>query len=351
MDGFEGFTDSGGKSVLDPVYDYFASTNATEVGVFSPGRTGGKAIFNDESSDAAGNAEMHHITISTVDPTIIVGCAVKINYPITFGNQLIKLYDSSASGQITLLHQAGAFRVMRGNMGDAVLGYADAGMPTNNWFFLELKVFFHDTTGTVTLRINEKEVMTLTGQDTIKAVAGDNYSTQVGFGGSNSDARCEIDDLYICDGAGSINNDFLGDGAIRRLDPIGEPAVWVNTFTGSDGNSVQNHALVVESNPDDDGSYVTSDGTGHKDLYDVSNMSSTPTSIAAMSLVSYGYHTPSAGPGHVVNSSGSEQSDPTINPAGTYGHVYSVFETDPNTSAAWGEAGINAVEIGVETVP
>jgi hypothetical protein len=195
-------------------------------------------------------------------------------------------------------------------------------------------------------------VLDATGLDT----AGPNAeldTSEIRFGGTDDGARVEIDDLYILDGAGSVNNDFLGDQAVRRLKANGNGTT--NTFTGSDADSTDNYLLVLDDNPDDAGSYSGSDGTiGHKDLYAIENLTSTPALIACLTVVSRCRESENPGPVHVVRSNGSEITDPSISPGANWGHVYSIFETDPNTATAWlkngGSSGVDNAEIGIEIV-
>lgn len=347
-DGFEQFTTGGGESTLNPVYDFPGATGASDVGVFVPD-LGGKAVFNDEGGAQIGTPEMFRLdSLGSTDDTWIVGYRCRINHTNTVETEFMHFRDSASASQITIKFQNGTFHARQGNIDAAVYGMADVSLPTLVHFFFEIKIVFHATTGSITIRVNEQQVMNLTGLDTINTGSGDAFPSEVWFGGSNSSMRHEIDDLYIADGAGSLNNDFLGDVANRRLLPTGNGAT--NDFLGSDGNSTDNYLLVDEDNPDSDTTYTGSATVGEKDLYAYQNLASSPASIAAISVVTFGKKTDAGAKTfvHVVRSNVTEEDSAALTPAETYGHQYSIFETDPNTSAAWTEAGVNAAQAGVK---
>ncbi|HUR18887.1 MAG TPA: hypothetical protein VMZ51_08140 [Acidimicrobiales bacterium] len=78
-----------------------------------------------------------------------------------------------------------------------------------------------------------------------------------------------MDDFYCCNGAGSTNNDFLGDTTVHKLLPNadGDTNLWV----GSDGNSTSNYLLVDENSPSAS-DYVESGTLTATDLYNFENL-------------------------------------------------------------------------------
>jgi hypothetical protein len=352
MDGFEGFTDGGGRSALDPVYDYTGSTLEGEAGIFSPGR-GEKAAFIDDGTGWVYTfPEAHWLYVSspTSDITWVVGFAMRVVHNQYVVTELLQFHDSSDNGMFTVdIGPAGSMRFWRGKLGatgGTYIGEAAVNLPTNVWFYFECKVKFATSGGTVDVQINDEPVtVSLLNTQTIPAGVGTSPA-RVLFGASNSFMRREVDDLYICDSAGSQNNDFLGDGAIKRLK--GNTNGTTNDFTGSpSGNNVEN---IDDDDPDGDTSYNYSGTSTDRDLYNVENCPSTPASIACASVVSYCKKTDSGSisPSHLVVSNGTDSSLEAITPAETYGHLYSFFPTDPDTSSAWTESGVNAMQVGVE---
>lgn len=90
------------------------------------------------------------------------------------------------------------------------------------WYHVEVKIVFDDTTGgSVIVRVNETEVINQTGIQTYKS-GGDSDGNF-----SFSQIKIEkglhntffMDDLFILDGEGSVANDFIGDVRVDTVYP------------------------------------------------------------------------------------------------------------------------------------
>lgn len=137
------------------------------------------------------------------------------------------------------------------------------------WHFVELKMIIHDTTGSLQLKIDDGyiENQTLSNLDTRNG--GTPKIDRIAFGQGNNQSPGNVysvimDDLYICDTTGSVNNDFLGDCSVVTAvaNGNGNSSQWV----GSDGNSTDNYLLIDELSPSDS-DYVVSSTVGNKDTY------------------------------------------------------------------------------------
>lgn len=348
LDGFEGFTTNGNRTVLDPVYDFSGATGTGEVFVRAPGRTGGKRIEHSEAGSQIGVPEMIRLPITspTSEDTWVVGFAHYVDWTATKETELLQFLDSGASAMVTLKLRGGTIHARRGDIDGTILGVADAIVPTKVWHYIECKVRFHDSSGTVEVRVNGETVLNLTGQDTKPGSATSPSLVYICGSNSNMDTWC--DDYYILDAAGATHNDFLGDCAIRQLKPNGNGTT--NDFVGSDGDSTDNYLLVDDDDPDSDTTYSGSATVGEKDLYALEDVADTPATIHGISVVSFGKKTDAGAKTfvHVVRSGTTESDSSALTPAETYGHQYSFYAQDPDTSAAWTEAGVNAMEAGVK---
>lgn len=220
----------------------------------------------------------------------------------------------------------------------------------NNWYYIECKVVASNTVGSVTVKINGTTVLSLTGIDTLNGGTKTVYDS---FGiatitNYNNGVVGWYDDLYLCNGAGSINNDFLGDIAIETLLPSGDgsSSQWV----GSDGNSVNNSLLVDEAGAPDTTDYVQDGTVGERDLYAYSNLATTSGPVFGMQIASHAQASASGARNlkNIVKSSATVAASGTKALTTTWAPALSIQETDPSTSAAWDIAGVNAAEIGVE---
>ena len=101
----------------------------------------------------------------------------------------------------------------------------------NTWYYIECKVYIHDTNGTVDIQVNGISDLSLTNQDT-------KYSTS--FTGAsqiqlNLNAAVDLvfDDLYIADGTAGVNS-FIGPCKIECLRPNGDDTTdWDPSTPGS----------------------------------------------------------------------------------------------------------------------
>lgn len=120
-------------------------------------------------------------------------------------------------------------------------------------------------------------------------------------------------------------------------------------FTRSTGAS--NYLCVDEGAQNSDTDYVSSDGTiGLRDLYGVTDLPYTPSSIRCVRIKEY--HRNAGGGAPYVKSllkSGATESFGTAAPAGTgYTQTNRTLLVDPNTGSPWTAAAVNALQLGIQ---
>jgi hypothetical protein len=282
--------------------------------------------------------------IGSNETTLIVGQAVKTN------NYQHGIYFYGDNGTIVnvvvVLLENGAIDVRRTNTAGTLLASAPAGsFPTAAWFYVEAKIVFSNTVGTVEVRINGANVASATGLDT-------NNSTTVGCDmisviTTNAGGNRQIDDFYICNGSGSVNNNFLGDVRVATLAPTGNGAS--SQLAGSDGNSTDNYLLVDES-PYNTSDYVSSATSGQKDSYVMADLPGSASSVLAVQQVASLIKTDAGAiqAKHLIRSGATNYTTAAFNLSTGYVTYLYIRETDPDTSAAWTVANVNAHEAGIE---
>ena len=217
------------------------------------------------------------------------------------------------------------------------------------WHYVEVKATLHDTTGAVVVAVDGVEVINATGLDT------KNGGTEAVFdavtfvcNGTSTAFMARVDDVYICNGAGTSHNDLLGECRVRALYPSGDGTY--SQFVGSDGDSVNNYALVDEASTASPSDYVGSGTVGHRDSYAITDLTETTASVfgvqvvATMSKSDTGVRTANI----MVRSGGTDYDDTaaTLNTGGVT--MKKLYETDPATGVDWTRAGVSALEIGVK---
>lgn len=212
----------------------------------------------------------------------------------------------------------------------------------DTWDYWEIKVLFSQTVGTYEVRKNGVVILSGTGVDTCNTATESASDVRFRMGSTSY-----IDDIYICDASGSTNNDFLGDVEVKLKlpDADGTSEQW----TPSTG--VDSYALVDEVPFNSDTDYLETSTTAQISRFTHQDVDSGDTILAVVQTAVC--RKTDAGSGSVrthqfINSTGYNGS--TVALSTSYQAITQILETDPNTTAAWTPAGVNAAEFGVESI-
>lgn len=144
---------------------------------------------------------------------------------------VLQLRTPGTANQLTLQVLAtGAIQAQVGGVVGTIVGTSAAGVVTAaTWCFIEAAVTFGDApNGTLTVRVNNANVIgPLSGIDT-RASGTDPAYTEIVLNGGGSGATATFDDLYVTQGG------FLGDGVPPRAAGAGDGQdgdFWINTVT------------------------------------------------------------------------------------------------------------------------
>lgn len=306
-------------------------------GIVSGGRTGQGMQGNDFIK-----------SFSTTDNTIILGMALKVNGGPSSDRPIFQIAEGGTFHAALSIGSGGVMKVWRDGVGWTQLG---SNLPvafpvTNVWRYIEFLATIHDSAGVVKVRLDETEIFSMTGQDTKNGGTGipTRFLHDIGnFIGS------VIDDLYINDSTGSVDNTFWGD---TRIDPLNTSAEDACDFTPSSGTD--NEAMIDDGDsPDDDTTYNESSTVGHKDAFTVAGFAGTG-SIRGIRLRGRMKKT-DAGSRTArlfMNSGGTVLNGTAASPSTGYSSVGELHTAvDPNTGVAFADAAaVNAVKVGYEIV-
>lgn len=160
-----------------------------------------------------------------------------------------------------------------------------------------------------------------------------------------------LDDIALNDSAGSDNNDLPDDGQIFALYPNANGDS--SQFIGSDGNSVDNYALVDE-NPPNGADYVQSNVSTDKDLYNMQTYSLQPSegirSLRVVGLTQSMTAVPLSTGKFGIKTGGSEVwGDEFTPPYGAWKLNASPLwgSINPVTGVAWTQADLDAIQAGI----
>lgn len=312
---------------------------------FGSARHGGQNYF---AGIASTNAARYIGRTLPAGASWVVGFAFKHAGLPNTGLKVFSWMDAGASQCHLQLNIDGTLSVVRSS---TVLtgGTTSFAIVANAWFFIEWKVTIADSiaANSCQVRVNGAVVATVAaGQDTKSGTNA--FATGFRLGpdsGTSAASTHYFDDLYICDNAGSVNNDFLGDCYVETLYPTGPGNV--NLWTPS---AAPNWSCVDDAVPNDDTDYLSATIVGVRDTFTVTDLASVPPSIKGVQVSALARKT-DAGVRTitlVTRSGGSDYGDGPLFLADTYSYLSAVRESDPATAAPWTGAAVNAAEWGVE---
>ncbi|MBF0095313.1 MAG: hypothetical protein HQL34_12335 [Alphaproteobacteria bacterium] len=139
------------------------------------------------------------------------------------------ILEDNGSEQIVVRHtDTGSIAIDRGA---TQLALSSGSLLPNTWTFIEVKAVIADSGGSVTVRVNGADFVSVSNADT-KATATASANSVKFWGSGGSGATVRYDDIYILDGTGAIN-DFLGDHRVRTLLPAADDSVQFARSTGA----------------------------------------------------------------------------------------------------------------------
>lgn len=315
--------------------------------VYQPGAalsfvTGVNTRFNSGSAmRVAAIAAYFNITASA---EIYMGCAV--NTLANLDTNLRPLFHFFGDGG-TITHvvvgmKQNAVEARLVSTAGTLLASGAGAFMSNAWYYIEIYVKVADSGGRVKVVIDGVTLIDFTG-DTRNGGTSTNIDRVV-FQANG--VNCDIDDLYINNGLGSVNNGLLGDKRVHTLPVMSGGASTQMTPTGSGSNWVN-----IDETP-----YSTTDynqgASGQKDTYGITDLPATATAISAVQVRSVMKKT-DAGvmqARNVVRSASTDYAGTTRSLGASDGTYIDIWETDPATSAAWTVAGVNGVQAGVEAL-
>jgi hypothetical protein len=323
---------------------------STDLDIVTGGRNGGNRLRL-----CAANQYTAPYVFKTALPasgsTVILGSAVNFNTQRADEVWLYKIYLGSTI-LFTLAWEAttGRIKVFRGN--EAYLfGTTTFACSPNTWYYIEFKAVIHSSTGTYELRINGDNVLSGSGNTQVAATATWDGISLWWDGGASQSTKCYFDDLYVCDGSGSVLNDFLGDCRVDTHFATADGTT--HTFTPLSGTHTEN---VDDTAPDGDTTYNGSTAADDKDTFVTEDFKNTAT--AEIKAVQINMMAAKSSPGSsrvcsVVRHSGTDNDGTSLAVgAESYVDYMQVLEQNPNGGSPtdWTPTDFNAAEFGYKRV-
>lgn len=339
FDGFECYENQADMTVVRDgnfIEGYtFASIsfNATE------GRRGSRCLYTRHSN------YVEYILASNYT-TLILGIATRQSAAgspgYVAGWPWLGFYDDTTM-QIGLFQIGEEYHLYRG--ATKIDESSGAGLIYNVWKYTEIKFTIDNSSGAVEVRTDggTSSMIDFSGdtQETANA-----YINRIRIAGPTNIYNYS-DDLYICDTTGSKNNNFLGD---VRADPLYVSGAGSHTdFTPSAGSNYEN--TDDDPYPDDDSTYNTGDAIAEQDSYAMDDLPA-PSSVTIHGVKSQvtmrKTDAGARGAKLLTRSGGSDYLSDELLLSESYLTKAKIYEDNPNDAAAWEDADVNGMEVGME---
>lgn len=346
IDGFEY-----GGAFLSDYADVWDVVGGTASAPAVPGRRPGTyGVWLPQSGFAANVASLKK-KLPSHPATIVVGFAFQVDG--TGGGLAMLHFVDGTSTQIALAWQNdGTVQFLRNGLFGTVVATSaatplSASSGLNVWHWIEVKITFSTTVGTIDFKVDGTSYLSITGANT--SASGHAYCDGVVIGSaraSTSSDKFLYDDLYICDTTGTEYNDFLGDVRVDRVYLAGDGTH--QDFTPSSGTR---HFALVNENVDNTADYVQATAVGAEETYtlDGTNLNAVTGSILGVQVTSKAEDPTGNRSLQSACRSGSSEGVGTSRVLPTiYTPEHDFFSKDPATSAAWTLAAIKTAEFGVK---
>lgn len=322
-----------------------AHTGGPGIGTTTGGRTGRYGVF--------GNGECSLTQNVTAHDTYIIGGAFFASSAggAWAASKILEFLDGSTS-QVYVKIDAGLTISLY--LGDGTLIETSVNTITRGgtWpYFIEFKAVIHNTAGSYELRVNDVVWLSGTGVDTNNGAGNQVTKVKVAVLGAHT-VTCGWDDVYICDNQGSFNTDFLGSSfkiEVCRPNGAGNSTQFA---LGGSTPAATNYGSVSDTTPDDGVTFVSDSVIGDKDLYALSDLSTTAVTIAGVQTTLRaakdiaGTRTICK----VLRSAGADYDGAAFSPSTSFADYIEMNETDPATSARFLPAAINSLQAGAKVV-
>jgi hypothetical protein len=285
---------------------------------------------------------IYRVNFTNNQTNLIVGAAIKFN--ASANGVIAEMYDGNEK-QLIFEKVGTEIRVTRA-WGDILGTSSGGGLSVGDWRYLEIGVVISNSAGIVTIKSDETVVLSVTGADT--QYTANARINAIRFTATGAGESFTIDDVYMLNSsAPAPYDDFLGNVCVDVIRP--NASGTYSDFTPSSGSNYQN---VDEASQDDMATYNSSSTVGHKDTY---NLGSVP---APSGLDIYAVKVQSI----VKKDTAGTRACKLLSRSGTTDHLdddecvldvtfksfCEILELNPDDSAAWEEADVNALETGIQ---
>jgi hypothetical protein len=311
----------------------------------------GKGRFGTSALAIAGGVgQFVGVPITSNPSTLYTAFAIQTSALPSGNASFWSAFDATANlAQISLNFNGSGQLVFTNSSGTQLGSPSTQNFFTNTIFFLEIKSIINSSSGLAEVRLNGNTtpIISYTGNTQSSSNA---YINQIRFLNNNVQfTNNYFSDIHIWDTVGTPNG-YLGNKRVYTLAATADSASsGLNQMSTSPTQTTGNHFQnIQEMPPDGDTSYNYSN-VAARESYRFQSLPSNAQNVvqvvgwADTRIDDAGPHTCEI----LVRSNDVDLVGATVfNPNATYGYLMQPCPTDPNTSATWTVAGVNAMEVG-----
>ena len=323
---------------------YVSSANVVTNG----GRWGGGCV--DFNSNAG--ASILVASLPTQPTTIYQGFSMFVNTS-NVGGGAVAQWASINGGELSLEYDVGTFnfklyKTLDTGSADLIATSPNVPISPFEWNWIDIELTLSPGAGLFKLWVNNVLYMTYNGQTAWQPTMPQQtqiVSAALGAGFSRAGTlTMRIDDLQIRDTLGTLNNTRIGDSRIYTTEVNAD--VTPNNGTPSTSGA---HYLMLNEAQWSASNYVTLNNTaGQAEQFSIAPIAGTPAYVFSVQVVAVCQKSDGglADAEVYIVSSGNEADGPNTPVKTTFFTNYAIFDSDPNTSAAWTYGAVNALDIG-----
>lgn len=260
---------------------------------------------------------------------------------------LLYIQEGSTTHVWFRLNSTGTISAFNGGSGTA-LGTSSSGLSAGVTSYLEFKVTIDNSSGTIDVLKDGVSILSLTSKDTQNGGTATWTQFAIGHAAGNgvSGVTWDYDDLYVLDGSGSVNNNFLGD--IRVDATYGNGA---GTNTGWTPSTGSNYQTVDETATNGDTDYNSTSTVNAKDSFAFPSAPVAGAVIAAIQVNIAARKTDAGTSGikPLVRISGTDNLGVEQFASSSFSYLRTVWDQTPEGSPqTWTDTIYDAAEFGYE---
>jgi hypothetical protein len=280
-------------------------------------------------------------------PTDHAGKTLYIGFAVYFSNItssiFVEIYNTFLQRHVYIqISSSGNLQVVFSD--GTILSTGTTTLLASTWYYIEIKVLIANSGGIIDCVLNGASEFVFSGDTQYQTTNSVGYISFPNYGGITS---VYIDDLYILNNDGSVNNTYLGEVLINRLVQTGDSSVAFTRNTGATNYEAIDDMLGA---PDDATTYVYATTTGTKDEYTLSNTVSANTIYGVK--VNTRAQKDDVNPKSFKNGikTGATQQDVTHSLGIGYTNYIDIFETSDGGTTLWTPTTLDAAVSTIEVV-